>query len=151
MFDNAMIEIGRLRHEERQSWASLWRAYLDYHRASVPPERYEHTFSRLMIGTDLHGIGARYQNRLVGLAHFLFHPSTWANDVCYLQDLYVDPAFRTQGIGRQLIEAVADRARARRAGRLYWVTEQDNITARALHERVARFNGFIRYDHASVG
>jgi len=145
-----MIEIAPLRHHERETWGALWRAYLDFYGASLPPERYEHTWSRLLIGTEMRGLGAREDGRLVGIAHFLFHPSTWINDVCYLQDLYVAAEWRNAGIGRRLIEAVAASARARAAGRLYWVTQQDNVPARALYDRVARFNGFIRYDHALV-
>jgi hypothetical protein len=36
----------------------------------------------------------------------------------------------------------------RGATRLYWTTKQDNTTARALYDKVAAFNGFIRYDLA---
>jgi ribosomal protein S18 acetylase RimI-like enzyme len=46
-----------------------------------------------------------------------------------------------------LIEGVADAARERGAARLYWTTQEHNTTARALYDKVASFNGFIRYDH----
>jgi GNAT superfamily N-acetyltransferase len=141
-----LIEIAPLRHDERQDWAALWGDYLAFYRTVLPPERYEHTWSRLLIGSEMRGLGARDRGRLVGIAHFLFHPSTWIDDVCYLQDLYVDAARRGEGIGRRLIEAVSAIAASRAAGRLYWVTEENNLAARALYDRVARFNGFIRYD-----
>ena len=67
--------------------------------------------------------------------------------VCYLQDLFVDPAARRGGVGRGLIEAVAAAARYRGCNRLYWTTKEDNATARSLYNRIARFNGFIRYDY----
>ena len=67
--------------------------------------------------------------------------------MCYLQDLFVDAAFRRGGIGRRLIEAVAGAARERGCHRLYWTTKEDNATARSLYDRIARFNGFIRYDY----
>ena len=48
----------------------------------------------------------------VGLAHILFHRSTWSNGwYCYLEDLFVDPARRQKGTGRALIEAVYARGR----------------------------------------
>ena len=31
--------------------------------------------------------------------------------------------------------------------RLYWLTQEDNTTARLLYDKVARFGGFIRYEH----
>ena len=67
--------------------------------------------------------------------------------LCYLQDLYVDETLRGTGGGRQLIEAVAAVARAAGASRLYWMTQTDNEVARRLYDRMAKHNGFIRYDH----
>ena len=54
---------------------------------------------------------------------------------------------RGQGVGRKLIEAVAGAARHRNCLRLYWTTKEDNATARLLYDRIARFNGFVRYDY----
>jgi GNAT superfamily N-acetyltransferase len=65
-----------------------------------------------------------------------------------LQDLFVDPTARRGGVGQKLIEAVAAMARERDCLRLYWTTKEDNATARSLYNRIARFNGFIRYDYA---
>jgi hypothetical protein len=39
-------------------------------------------------------------------------------------------------------------ARERGCARLYWTTKEDNTVARSLYDRIARFNGFIRYDYA---
>jgi ribosomal protein S18 acetylase RimI-like enzyme len=151
-FRGAVISIGKLRRTERDVWAALWRDYLTFYGTSLPAERYEHTWSRLMIGVELRGFGARIadggaEGPLVGIVHFLFHPNSWMNDVCYLQDLYVAETMRGQGVGRRLIEAVAATAHAQQAGRLYWMTQHDNHVARELYDRIARFNGFIRYDY----
>lgn len=85
---------------------------------------------------------------LVGIVHYLFHAHAWTTrEVCYLQDLFVDGAIRRRGVARELIEAVAATARERGCLRLYWTTKEDNAIARALYHRIARFNGFIRYDY----
>ena len=50
----------------------------------------------------------------IGLAHVLFHRSTWSpTTYCYLEDLFVDPARRKTGAGRALIEATYREADAR--------------------------------------
>ena len=55
---------------------------------------------------------------------------------------------RGQGAARLLIEAVAaDGARQRGCPRYYWLTQQHNVRARGLYDKVARFAGFIRYDY----
>jgi GNAT superfamily N-acetyltransferase len=78
--------------------------------------------------------------------HFVYHPTTWSiGGTCYLEDLFVAPAARGQRIGRRLIAAAADAAKANGATTLYWQTEEFNATARRLYERVAKRSPFIRY------
>ena len=67
--------------------------------------------------------------------------------VCYLQDLFIDPAVRGGGGGRKLIEAVADAATAAKATKMYWLTQTHNEPARLLYDRLARHSGFIRYEY----
>ena len=142
-----VIDIGPLRPGDRAAWEVLARGYKKFYRSTVPDDGYEQTWQRLLSGPDLHGLGARLDGNLVGIAHYLFHPLFFLGDACYLQDLFVDEAARGQGAARALIERVAEVARDRRAARLYWTTMQDNSRARVLYDKVARFNGFIRYDY----
>jgi hypothetical protein len=44
-----------------------------------------------------------------------------------------------------LIEAVYQRARAVGASRVHWLTQESNVTARALYDQVADRSGFIQY------
>jgi GNAT superfamily N-acetyltransferase len=98
------------------------------------------------------GFGARLGDGaapLVGITHYLFHDHAWSpKPVCYLGDLFVVPRARGTGCGRALIQRVAQAARERDCLRLYWTTKKDNATARLLYDRLAKFNGFIRYDYA---
>ncbi|WP_327319191.1 GNAT family N-acetyltransferase [Streptomyces sp. NBC_01235] len=142
-----MIEIGSLNPDDRPAWEVLARGYKKFYRTDVPDEGYEEMWRRLRDGGEVHAVGARADGELVGIAHYLFHATGWMADSCYLQDLYVDEAARGRGVARALIERVAEAARERGAARLYWTTQEDNTTARALYDRVAAFNGFIRYDH----
>ena len=82
----------------------------------------------------------------IGLAHVLFHRSTWSTGwYCYLEDLFVDPARRKAGTGRALIEAVYALADARGCERTYWVTQEFNTTARSLYDQVATRAPFVQY------
>ncbi|VDZ73459.1 putative acetyltransferase [Atlantibacter hermannii] len=66
---------------------------------------------------------ARQDGKIVGLVHYLFHRSTWAEtDYCYLEDLFVSEDVRGKHIGKQLIEYVQQQARKRHAAHLYWHT-----------------------------
>jgi GNAT superfamily N-acetyltransferase len=145
------IVITPLEPQDRARWAELWRLYLEFYETILPAEIYEHTWQRLIAPQGpIRGLGARLgaaDAPLVGITHYLFHAHAWSrSEVCYLQDLYVDAEARRLGCGQKLIEAVAAVARGRNCLRLYWTTKQDNTSARSLYDRIARFNGFIRYD-----
>ena len=143
-----MTRIEPLRSPDRARWEVLARGYKTFYQATLTDAEYERAWARLMQGSAIHGLGAHRDGRLVGITHFLFHASTWSADVCYLQDLFVDSQARGHGVARALIGAVADAARLRGAPRLYWLTHEDNATARALYDKVATYRGFLRYDHA---
>jgi GNAT superfamily N-acetyltransferase len=84
---------------------------------------------------------------LLGFAHYLLHPHTFSDrTVCYLEDLWVEPAWRGSGVGRRLIEALTERGRDYGWRRVYWHTEADTETARRLYDRVATVTQYVRYD-----
>jgi ribosomal protein S18 acetylase RimI-like enzyme len=71
----------------------------------------------------------------VALALMRFRLSLWGRGLeCYLAELYVIPALRGQGIGRALMEAAMDLARARGADYMDLGTAETDIAARHLYE-----------------
>jgi GNAT superfamily N-acetyltransferase len=136
-----------LQAADRARWEQLWQGYLAFYKASVAPEVTEATWARLLDPAEpMHGLVATRDGAMLGLVHYLYHRSTWTlGDYCYLQDLFTVEEARGQGIGRALIEAVYERARADGASRVYWLTHESNETARALYDKVASRTGFIQY------
>jgi GNAT superfamily N-acetyltransferase len=65
--------------------------------------------------------------------------------VCYLQDLFTSEEARGEGVGRALINGVYDRAREAGSTRVYWQTQETNIVAQKLYDKVAERSGFIVY------
>lgn len=132
-------------------WLPLWDGYnAFYGRLGPSALRAEITWATwlrfLDAGEPVHALVAEAEGRLVGLAHYLFHRSTIRIEpVCYLQDLYTAESARGRGVGRTLIAAVAERARAGGTTRLYWQTHESNHTARRLYDAVGERSGFIVY------
>lgn len=141
------ILIRPLGPEDRQAWEPLWEGYLTFYKASLAPEATETTWRRLLDPAEpVHGLAAMEGDEMLGIVHYIFHRSTWSvGNYCYLQDLFTSEKARNRGIGRALIEAVYEKAKAEGASRVYWLTHESNMAARALYEKVATRSGFIQY------
>ena len=83
---------------------------------------------------------------LLGLVHYLLHRSTTSLlPSLYLQDLFTATEARGKGVGRALIEAVYDAAKAQGLPRVYWLTHETNETAMMLYDQIAEKSGFTEY------
>ena len=142
------MRVAALHPDDRTSWQALARGYKEFYKTATSDEEFEAAWKRLLRQDGVFGLGAKIDGRLVGIAHFLFHTSVWADKACYLQDLFTEREMRRRGVARALIEAVAQAARQQGAKRYYWLTHESNAVARALYDRVGKYNGFIRYDFA---
>jgi GNAT superfamily N-acetyltransferase len=93
-------------------------------------------------------IGAWRGERLVGYACLYWHfSSTKAVETVLMNDLFVAPEARGEGVGRSLIEASAEVARERGCPVLEWSTAPDNATARRLYDSTgAAESTWIEYE-----
>lgn len=81
-------------------------------------------------------LGAWRDGELLGYACLYWsYTSLIPAETVLMNDLYVDPGARGQGIGRALIEASAAIARERGAARLTWMTAEDNEAAQRLYDK----------------
>jgi GNAT superfamily N-acetyltransferase len=141
------IEIRPVGADERAAWEPLWNGYLTFYKATLPPVATDTAWQRFHDPREpMHLLGAYVDGKLTGIVHYLFHRSTWTpGDYCYLQDLFVDSSARGMGLGRALIEAVYEKAKAAGASRVHWLTQNDNAQARILYDQVADNSGFMQY------
>jgi GNAT superfamily N-acetyltransferase len=123
---------------DKERWLDLFKQYIVFYKSSLSDEQFELVWQRINSDFNINGLVAELDGKVVGLAHYIFRPSTWAEkDFCYLEDLFVDPAVRGEGGGRALIDALHKIAIAKGSKRLYWTTAPDNETARKLYDKVA--------------
>lgn len=143
------VRVRRLEEKDKAIWLGLFKGYIEFYKSTVADEVIEGTWQRLMRGDeDFHIalVAVDAADRPVGLAHVLFHRSTWSpTQYCYLEDLFVDPMQRLKGVGRALIEATYREADARKCTRTYWATQEFNYRARALYDQMATKSPFIQY------
>jgi GNAT superfamily N-acetyltransferase len=87
-----------------------------------------------------------------GLALMRFRASLWSDSLdCYLEELYVVPDRRGQGVGRALMETALEVAREEGAIHMDLGTGEDDVAARALYEKLGfdntegRPDGSVQY------
>jgi GNAT superfamily N-acetyltransferase len=143
------VRVRPLAANDKSAWQHLFKGYIEFYKATVADEVIEASWRRLLEGApDFHIalVAVDEADLPIGLAHALFHRSTWsATHYCYLEDLFVDPDRRLKGVGRALIEAVYGEADARGCTRTYWVTQEFNYRARALYDSLATKSPFVQY------
>ena len=130
---------------DKARWLELFKEYVIFYKSKVSDEQFELTWQRIHSDFNIYGLIAEKDGQIVGLAHYIFRPSTWdVEDFCYLEDLFVDPKVRSTGVGRALISELEKIAIAKGSKRLYWTTATDNEVARKLYDKVA-ITDFVQY------
>lgn len=144
------FSIRQVNEHERDAWEKLWLDYIEFYRAQMPPQNTDSLWQRIL--DPEHAIHCRVavdnsDARLIGLVHFFAHVSTWSiNPVCYLNDLFVLPGIRGGGAGQALIETVLAEARDKGWDEVYWLTQQENLVARGLYDKLCGSSaGFVNY------
>lgn len=129
------------------SWLQLWEAYQAFYNTTVSVEVTLATWKRLLEPTKpMYLMLAEYDEKIVGFAHVIEHPSSWTvNNYGYLQDLFVAEEYRGYGIGKVLIEKVYAMAEFEGWSRVHWLTQDNNIQAKGLYDKLAEKSGFIQY------
>jgi GNAT superfamily N-acetyltransferase len=141
------LEIKAIANDDFDIWLPLWQGYQRFYKVDIPESVTLKTWARCLDPAEpMHAALAVVGEKALGLAHSIYHRSTWASgDYCYLQDLFVADDMRGSGIGRALIEHVYADARRRGASRVYWLTHESNRSGMRLYDRIADRSGFIQY------
>ena len=120
-----------------------------YEAEDVDEDRNREFFARFLAPSeDGMLLGAWQDGELGGYACLYWHfTSLVPAETVLMNDLYVAKRFRSQGIGRALIEASATVARERGAHRLEWATEPSNLTAQRLYDSTgAERSEWVEYE-----
>jgi ribosomal protein S18 acetylase RimI-like enzyme len=138
------------RADEYATWYPLWRGYQGFYKVDIAEDVSRSTWARFFDDAEpMHCDFAEVDGTVRGLVHSIDHRSCWMTEwSCYLQDLFVDPALRGQGLGRKLIEHVYASAKARGCARVHWLTHESNLDAMKLYDRIADKPGFVQYRNA---
>ncbi len=134
------IKISALQPTDRDEWEKLYQGYADFYQVPMDKEIMNRVWQWIfdpqnrffaLIAKEEQGYG-------VGLMHYREMPSPLRGaQVGFLDDLYVDPACRGQGVVDQLFERLKQESQAQGWPFVRWITAEDNYRGRAVYDRLA--------------
>lgn len=134
------IKISALQPTDRDEWEKLYQGYADFYQVPMDKEIMNRAWQWIfdpqnrffaLIAKEEQGYG-------VGLMHYREMPSPLRGaQVGFLDDLYVDPACRGQGVVDQLFERLKQEAQVQGWPFVRWITAEDNYRGRAVYDRLA--------------
>ncbi|MCC9620243.1 GNAT family N-acetyltransferase [Thalassospira sp. MA62] len=149
-----MIDITHAKPQHRADWEQLWRRYIvQFGAPNMPDHVIDGLWSRIMDANHPmqawlaveHTPNTEHQT-VIGFAHLIIHPHTFSlRNVAYLEDFWVSPDQRGNGIGSLVISALKDMAKKNDWARLYWHTTPDNHGAQRLYDRLAQRDSSVHY------
>jgi diamine N-acetyltransferase len=102
------------------------------------PERVTITLDQMIKEKELFRcfVAEMEDNQLVGVATFFFAYYSWTGKAIYLDDLYVQPAWRKHSIGKRLLNTVIDYAKEEQCKKIRWQVSKWNKNAISFYENM---------------
>ncbi len=144
-----MTEIRPLAPCDLPAWERLYRGYADFYRVETSADKLARLVDWLMDpARPCNGVVAvAGDGGLAGLAHYRAMPSPLRGaEVEFLDDLFVDPYRRCDGIGDVPLMRVNEIAAKRDWSVVRWITRDNNYRARGLYDRLSHRSDWISYE-----
>ena len=143
-----MTQIEQVSTADQLRWQELFKAYGEFYKVSLPQETIDTTWGWINNSDEDFwcAVARDDAGAIVGFTQYqLMHRSLGGSKVCYLSDLFVDPAIRGGGVGRALIDYVIAQMAKLGVTNVRWLTAEDNHTARKLYDSYQPVSGFVLY------
>jgi GNAT superfamily N-acetyltransferase len=142
------VTVSAPRKGDKEAWRALYDGYAAFYKRPMNDEIAD-TVWRWLHDPDhvVKAFLARTETgRIVGLAHYRPMPRPLAGTECgFLDDLFVAPDMRGNGVAGALFDALAGEAKKRGWSQIRWLTCDDNYRARSLYDRRAKRTMWLTY------
>lgn len=142
------ITVTFLQDADRLDWEALYHGYAEFYQVPMNDGILQTVWGWIHDpGNPFFGLIARDENgRALGLMHCRQMPSPLRGaQVGFLDDLFVSPEARGQGVVEKLYEALAKLGREQGWSFIRWITARDNARARAVYDKLSEETHWVTY------
>ena len=132
--------IREIQLKDKERWQKLYKGYADFYKVEMNNKILQTVWDWLYDKShELKGIGYEIDGKIVGIAHYrkLLSPLK-GKYIGYLDDIFVDPEYRGQKIGKKLLNEIKEISKTNGWNLVRWQTDEDNFTAKKLYDKVAK-------------
>jgi GNAT superfamily N-acetyltransferase len=142
------VVIRSLAVSDRPHWERLFAGYAEFYKTTIPSGGMDTVWSWIFDPENDFwcDVARNAHDQIVGFAHYHLQPRPISGGmICFLSDLYVEPASRGSGAGRALIDQITRFAKDGELPQVRWLTQEFNYTARSLYDTYTPKSDFILY------
>ena len=140
--------IRKLEIKDKENWTKLYNRYTDFYKVPMNAEILDIVWTWIHdINHVVNGICFDLEDKIVGIAHYRTMPRPLKGQYMgFLDDLFVEPAYRGQKIAQKLIGHLKSLSKANNWCGIRWITHSSNEIAKKLYDRIAKNTGFDLYE-----
>ena len=127
-----------IRSVEEKDFSQIVDLFSEFALFEKMPDKMVNSVDRMIAEKDFFNcfVAVSSDDRIVGYATYFFAYYTWIGKSLYMDDLYVKPEFRGNGIGTRLIKRVAHLAKNSGCHKMRWQVSQWNEPAIDFYKRL---------------
>lgn len=129
------INIISISEEHFDGLLNLFKEFAEFQQSS---DKMLNTIDRMKEDREyINGLVAVNRNNdIIGYVTFFFAYYTWSGKSLYMDDLYIQPAYRGSGLGTTLIKKVILLAEISKCAKLRWQVSKWNISAIGFYKKL---------------
>ena len=140
--------IREIRLNDKNQWEALYRGYADFYKVEMNDKILKTVWEWIHDNNhDVCGLVYEQDNKIIGIAHYRKMPSPLrGKNIGFLDDLFVDPKYRRNGFGEQIIKELKAISKRNNWDLVRWITRDNNAIAKSLYEKLSKKTNWEVYE-----
>ena len=140
--------IREIKLDDKEEWKVLYKEYADFYKVEMNDKILNTVWEWIHDKNhDVSGLVCIKDNKIVGIAHYRKMPSPLrGKNIGFLDDLFVDPKYRRNGFGEQIIKELKAISKRNNWDLVRWITRDNNTIAKSLYEKLSKKTNWEVYE-----